>query len=561
MNKQHLFLFLFLALTTISWAQENIESEDDVPRINYNNTYLLQTQEKKLYSFANDFHTSVRPFRGIDLVDYITPESAHQDYEGLPNTKKWQNILFHRDLIKYSGTYRDHFYDIRVNPLMNFEFLSKSQESNLGTPFRNTRGIQILGQLGERFTFQADLRENQIRLPEYARINSVERDNVVPGMGRPQHITPAGVFDFSTSSGYFQYRSKSFFTFEFGTGKNFIGEGHRSLLLSDNAPNYPYLKIQTDIGKIRYQNLYTKQINLSGSSSDVLHDIKYTSTHYLSLNLGKRFNLGLFESVIWDGEKNVDGKQNRGYELAFLNPIIFYRSVEHAIGSGGGNVLMGANTSFKLSERSMLYGQVVLDELKVNELFSSNGWWGNKFGIQGGFKSFDLFRIRNLNLLTEFNLVRPFTYAHKSGNTNYGHYGQELAHPLGANFVEFLAKGSYQYKRLRFTGHVMYAIKGYETRTKEGGLINNGSNIYTSYDDKPLGDHGYSFLNGQKGTTLFAKGTVGYIINPSYNLMVEAGLGFRNFTPEIETPNFQATKTTFISFGLKTNLFNHYYDF
>ena len=60
------------------------------------------------------------------------------------------------------------------------------------------------------------------------------------------------------SSGYVIYRPNNMFTLQFGHGKHFIGNGYRSLLLSDNSFNYPFLRIQTTFGKIQYTNLYAE---------------------------------------------------------------------------------------------------------------------------------------------------------------------------------------------------------------------------------------------------------------------------------------------------------------
>ena len=67
---------------------------------------------------------------------------------------------------------------------------------------------------------------------------------------------------------YVSYRSDKFFSVQFGHGKHFIGDGYRSLFLSDNSFNYPYLMIQTDLGKIQYTNLYAE-----------FKDINYFRTH------------------------------------------------------------------------------------------------------------------------------------------------------------------------------------------------------------------------------------------------------------------------------------------
>ena len=56
----------------------------------------------------------------------------------------------------------------------------------------------------------------------------------------------------------------------------------------------------------------------------------------------------------------------------------------------------------------------------------------------------DVLRIRHLDLQAEYNSARPFTYSHASLFTNYAHYRQPLAHPLGSNFKEFVFIGRYQ---------------------------------------------------------------------------------------------------------------------
>ena len=84
-----------------------------------------------------------------------------------------------------------------------------------------------------------------------------------------------------------------------------------------------------------------------------------------------------------------------------------------------------------------------LDEFSLTDLRQDNGFWANKYGYQLGFKMFDAFKIESLTLQTEYNLVRPYTYAHHNPEQNYAHYNQPLAHPLGANFSEMLFLANY----------------------------------------------------------------------------------------------------------------------
>jgi hypothetical protein len=62
---------------------------------------------------------------------------------------------------------------------------------------------------------------------------------------------------------------------------------------------------------------------------------KFMANHYLSWNVSNRLNLGFFESVIWTNTND------RGFDASFINPIVFYRSVEFASSARTGNALLG----------------------------------------------------------------------------------------------------------------------------------------------------------------------------------------------------------------------------
>src|SRR5690606_3760723 len=85
-----------------------------------------------------------------------------------------------------------------------------------------------------------------------------------------------------------------------------------------------------------------------------------------------------------------------------------------------------------------------LDEFRLKELRNTPTSWVNKFGIQAGVKYVDAFGVKNLDVQLEANRVRPFTYSHYDTIANYTHYNQPLAHPLGANFQEYIGILHYQ---------------------------------------------------------------------------------------------------------------------
>ena len=75
---------------------------------------------------------------------------------------------------------------------------------------------------------------------------------------------------------------------QFGHGKHFIGDGYRSLFLSDNSFNYPFLRIETKLGKLQYTNLYAELQDIQYFENNSIDNIdqmgfakKYMSTQVL----------------------------------------------------------------------------------------------------------------------------------------------------------------------------------------------------------------------------------------------------------------------------------------
>ncbi|MDF1868501.1 MAG: hypothetical protein P1U70_27000 [Saprospiraceae bacterium] len=303
---------------------------------------------KRLHSLNNDFHTSIKPYNTRDIQSVID-----SSFQGLEKTRNgWiARKLFNEHMLEV----KKEDYGLVINPLANVNLGRENNEEDL--IYTNTRGLQLFGYIGEKFIFYSDFYENQIRSPQY--ISDYTRENeVIPGEG--MFKDDLDTRDFAFVTGGINFRPSKFFDFQFGQGKSFIGDGYRSLLLSDNAFTYPFLKITTSVWKLKYVNLFTQMSDIRANNASGTFVKKYVTSHYLSLNIGQRLNIGLFESVIYE-----DSTGTRGYDINYLNPIIFYRPVEFAVGSGNGNVIMGMNLKFKLTNKAHLYGQVMIDEFKI----------------------------------------------------------------------------------------------------------------------------------------------------------------------------------------------------
>lgn len=378
----------------------------------------------------------------------------------------------------------------------------------------------------------------------------INETHVVPGLGfayNKNHDSTDIQYAYQYFSGNITYAPNKIFTIQAGKDKHFWGDGYRSLFLSDVAAPYPYLKLTTNVWHLTYVNLYTIMqdvTNPSGMKKD-WHN-KYATFHYLGWNATKRLNIGLFESIVWQGS---DSTRQRGYDVNYLNPIMFYRPTEYSLGSSD-NAFIGLSFKIKILKKQQLYGQILLDEFLLKEVVADTGWWANKQAFQVGFKSFDLFTVKNLNFQTEFNYVRPYTYSHGSVQQNYGHFNEPLAHPMGANFSESATFLNYRYKRLFIEAKCVYAVYGGDSAGTD-----YGKNIFVSYTNRPS-DYGNFTGQGFQTTLITASLRAAYILDTRMNLKIELG-----FVDRIKQTDYFTKQTPYIFLGVKTDLGNLYNDY
>src|SRR5690606_27106591 len=152
----------------------------------------------------------------------------------------------------------------------------------------NTRGIQINGGLGEQLNFTTTIYESQGRFADYYNrySESIKADGsnpaIIPGIGISKRFKD-DAYDFPMAEANIAFTPNKFLNLNLGYGRNSIGDGDRSLLLSDGASPYPYVKLNTTFWKIKYTNIYTW---LKDVRADVLQDrtyaTKFAASHYLS---------------------------------------------------------------------------------------------------------------------------------------------------------------------------------------------------------------------------------------------------------------------------------------
>jgi hypothetical protein len=304
--------------------------------------------------------------------------------------------------------------------------------------------------------------------------------------------------------GRISFTPNKIFNFQIGLDQNFIGEGCRSMFLSDYGRPYPFGMIRSRFWRIEYDVIYQffrEEFNEGWKQ-------KNGATHYISFNIAKWLNIGVFETVVFQPK---DTLLNRGYEVEYLNPVIFYRPQEYALGSSD-NVLLGLSLHAKFKRHSF-YTQFILDEFFLAEIKAKSGWWANKFGFQAGVKGHIKLGESNGFYRIELNSARPYTYAHLSSDQNYGNQGMTLSHPYGGNFAEILGEFKFQKSKWLFKLFIDYSLRGFD---KNG--FSYGGDIYKPYTFRPF-EYGHQIGQGIGNNSLIVILTAGY--NPFKKIKIQ----------------------------------------
>lgn len=499
-------------------------------------TFLVQ---EPMASGMYDMHLNVRPF--VFRTKYVNARN-----EVLNSIVRPDSSALHHFSSGHFFDYKKKWFGIELDPI--FHTIARYGTAS-GFTSELIGGVRGNVLLGKNFIGHFSLRGGAFSPVQHVADFMANR-NVNPGQGK---TFGNGYFKrFFDPSGYISYSPSIHFNVQAGHDKLFIGNGYRSLFLSDNANQYSFLKLDTRVWRLRYVNIWA---NLKDIRPGAFRN-KLATFHYLSINVAKRFTLGLFESIIW---QSADSTGVRGFELNYLNPIIFYRPVEFSLNSPD-NVLLGLDFRYRIGKNNHLYGQIVLDEFLSNEVFKNitarndtnvqKGFWGNKQGFQVGIKGWNLLWIKNLYYQFEFNWVRPFTYTHVTIEQNYGHSNQSLAHPRGANFMESVNVLRYRKDNWLIEGKFTYANYGLDTNA-----TSYGGDIYQSYLQRD-GEYNHEMIQGLNTKLFQWQVRAEYVLNATWDLRLVGG-----FTTRVEQSAMHRNEELYFFFGISSDLRRPFDDF
>jgi hypothetical protein len=419
---------------------------------------------------------------------------------------------------------------IAINPIVDVELSPPSS-------------AEVIGKIGGRVAFTSQVYEAQSFARKYTQ-NFMDSFGVMPGIGfwmkngwnySDYFLARGSVYTnvVNTAS------DKNHVILSFGHDNQFIGYGYRSLILSNFSPATAYLRLNSRIGPFTYQNLFKELTTGDGFfAGSKINEKKYLASHRGALEFGNTgFELGFNEMII-------QHRANGGFDMNYLNPIIFYRSLERDLGSGD-NALIAFDARYK-RKAFTFYGQLLLDEFNVKEVVKG-GNWSNKQGYQlGAYFQPILPQWGDFIFQLEFNSVRPYTYSHWDQYTSYTNYNQALAHPLGSNFREGLFRAVMKPRFIKgFTiiHTSMIAMKGFDPYINGP---NYGGNILRSYNSR-VKDDNVLMYQGEFGRIINTKTQI--LFEVMHNMWLTLNAQYRGQS------GFQKSHEYYFSLGWKWNWF------
>jgi hypothetical protein len=503
---------------------------------------FYQKFNEDLYSTKTRIHTSLKSF--------IIDSPLQRRYDSLMNygvdadgaKHSWvHRKLFNEHLIDVKAKGYNFYLDFLPDLVIGKDFTAKKNT------WINTRGYQLGGNIGNNFYFYSSGYENQAVFPDYL-TRYINQVGIVPGRAYDRSFGKA-TKDWSDVSAIVSFTPVKYLNVTLGHDKTFIGDGYRSVILSDYASTYPFLKLTGNLGNVRYMAMWAYMTDPATPSTSYSngYNRKWGMFHYLDWNISNRVSVGFFDAII-SADRDSATNTHRGFDPAYANPIIFLRPIEASNGSPD-NAMIGFTAKYKVTDGITAYGQFLLDEFRSQDFFSGKGSVKNKYAWQLGLKGANLFNVKSLNYLVEYNGALPFTYSETLAIKNYSEEGEPLAHPFGANFREVVGMVNYSYKRFDFSGEADFGHYGLDV---DG--LNYGKDIFKVYTN-PV--HLYGNYIGQGLTTnmTYLEGKVAYLLNPKYNLRLELGALYRK-----ETNSQYNEKTTMITIGLRSSFRNIYND-
>ncbi|MFA7326323.1 MAG: hypothetical protein WC121_06635 [Candidatus Kapaibacterium sp.] len=331
------------------------------------------------------------------------PERNTVVFENEQNT---DNIFF-SDLIsnkdKYIYKYTDSNSNVELKPLIKAEsFFSNYQYYDESKSVLLHGGVRLMGTLSNSFGYYLQATNGSIISGD--RKLAIDREQSYRNNVKFAFLES----DLDFTQSHIRY-DNSWFYATLGREVRNLGAGlFQKVFISNSSQPFDALSLGAKFSSFEYRFTHGSLLsspqdsNISQGFNSVIPD-KFLVMHRFAFRPSWG-EFALWESVIYS---------DRSIDFAYLNPISFFKSLEHALRDRD-NSMMGIDATIRPLKNLQLKGSFLLDDIIISEI--GNGYWSNKtaWNIAATY-SLDL----PIDVGIEYSRVEPYTYSHFNGLNSY----------------------------------------------------------------------------------------------------------------------------------------------
>lgn len=402
------------------------------------------------------------PFSAVKPVLIPSNEPLPIEKEPLGTARWLRTHFFEDDFLQFSSD----IHTITVNPILHFQrtYVRSDKDAELNYfkrqykngehdgdkfYFLNTRGFEAFGRLGKRIYFNTEFYENQARYPRYEdSIINVMRG--IPGQGFGKAFKVDGK-DWAMVFGHISVDVNKHLTLTLGNGKNSIGSGYRSVILSDLSFNYPFLRADLNFGKFYYYVLwgYMQSDHWSYFSTHETGEshYKYASYHVAGWKPNNQLELSVVEGVMWRNT-NKDNVYKYGPNAMMFVPVIGLPLASYGFNDDN-RVQIGFDVNYTPIKYIKLYGQY--NYQGKNRTYNAHDFYGYQIGLHWFDLTFDNIKGLKSHLQLEFTNSNISDGRQSSDFWNYG-YPLTTLNVTRPDISEIYIAADIEYKRVVVEG-------------------------------------------------------------------------------------------------------------
>ncbi len=486
------------SLSTLPLQRREIQEALKVIRLN--DSSLSETDKKTLSLFEKEFELSNRQNSAI----FLSKSDSNQ-------------LLFSRifsDDEKYIYRYSDSSNAVSLIPLGSIENINKIN-------YRSEFDKVLLGNLGFRLNGTIDnslgygLQVTNGVVLAGTRNLAIEESKITRNI---KFVLLNSDFDFSES--HVRY-SNDWFHFIFSRETRLIGSGLRQkLIISDNAPPMDGISLGARFSTFEYRYYHFKLIAQPDSNIPVgaFTDIppKYFVLQKFTFKPSWG-DLSYFHSIVYSG---------RELELAYLNPLSFLKSVEHALRDRD-KTTMGLDFNINLFRNFQISGTWMLEDIIISRI--GTGFWSNKTAWNIALKYSLPF---SADIGIEYTRIEPYMFTHFNVQNNRTNDGYLFGTYLYPNSDETALQLRWFWgNRYPLIFSFIYQRHGNNIYDENGNIIRNvgGDPFYVRL---PKDSETVVFLDGDRSNSLSFSINAGYEILRGFNIQGLYLLRLTNDQPE-----------------------------